>query len=104
MDKLEKSIRHELAYYGPSIRAGHYAATGSTEIAKYGFVKEMRCDVENGIVTGIRLYTVGDAYVPRDYHEQSIDITDPLIDYLRDGDRSWDQLIWGIYRVIEGDK
>lgn len=48
--------------------------------------------------------TVGDAYVPRDYHEQSIDITDPLIDYLRDGDRSWDQLIWGIYRVIEGDK
>ena len=102
MDKLEKSIRHALKYYGPDIRNGHWGVTSYTVgvMPSRGFIKGAYCDLENGIVTDIRLYAVGDAQEARDYYGESVCITEPIEEYITDHN-DWDMLINEIYNLIE---
>lgn len=77
MTKLEKSIRHELAPYGPALRAGHYNAPGHTGFeTERGTIAAAYCDVNHGIVEGDRLYGVEDALIRRDHFGETCDITD----------------------------
>lgn len=94
MTKLEKSVRHELKYYGTALRNGHYVTLGTTGRLKYNFqfLKDVYCDFEDGIVTGIRVYGYGDALAVCDYEGSSYDITEPVENYLSQ-ETSWDQLI-----------
>lgn len=73
MDKLERSIRKNLAPYGPAIRAGHYGVQHYTvgDMPKRGFIKRVSCDYSDGVVTDIRIYTVGAAMTPHDYYRES---------------------------------
>lgn len=103
MTKLEKSIRHELAYYGPSLRAGHYEKLGTTgTLPKRGYLNQACADIEDGIVTDIRIYTVGDARERRDFYGESCDITsafDGEYGYLSYWD--WDVMIAEIIDLVQ---
>lgn len=106
MTKLNQSIRHEMKYYGPALRSGHYGALGATvgEIPDdYKTIKSVHCDVKDGIVTDIRLYGVGDSQEARDYHGESIEITEPVESYLR-REIDWNEMISAIESIIrKGD-
>lgn len=104
MKKLEKSIRHELNCYGAGIRAYNYGVPGfSTGIMpKHGFLDAVYADAENGIVTDIRLYTVGDAKERRDYCGESIDITAAILDYIKNR-ITWDEMISDIEDIVKDE-
>lgn len=92
MTKLEKSIRRELKHYGPYIRSGYYDSNGR--------INKVCCDVENGIVTDVRLYTYGQAMERRDYYRESIDITWPLSNYGGSRIQTWDDAIREILTIV----
>lgn len=104
MTKLEKSIRREMKYYGPRLRAGHYGVTDYTlgMVPKdFGYICGVFCDVEDGEVTDIRLYCYGDAEERKDYYGESIDITEPVKRYLMGmSEWSWDAMIQEISDTI----
>lgn len=105
MNKREKSIRHELKFYGPKIRAGHMKIPGETtgwmdEKDFYLASAHADVDVHAGIVTDIRLYRVGDAKAARDYYGQTLEFTDILYEYIRDPEATWDELIGGICDAV----
>lgn len=103
MTKLNKSIRHCLKGYGPSLRNGHYGVAGYTTgavPADYQTIHSVWCDVENGIVTDIRLYAVGDARERRDYYGETTNITEPIEDYLK-CNIDWDSMIYEIEKIIK---
>ena len=102
MTNLNKSIRHEMSYYGPGLRSGHYGAMRHTvgDIPDdFKTIKSVCCDVSDGIVTDIRLYGVGDSQEARDYHGESIEITEPVESYLR-REISWDEMISEIEAIV----
>lgn len=104
MTRLEKSIRHELAPYGPALRAGHYNAPGYTGFeTKRGTIAAAYCDVENGIVTDIRFYGFEGGKLSRDYHGKSCDISSAF--YNADGEGflysyDWESLIDDIVSIV----
>ena len=103
MTKLNKSIRHCMKNYGPSLRNGHYGVAGYTTgavPADYKTLFRVCCDVEGGIVTDIRIYVYGDAYECRDYYGESTDITVPVEDYLK-CNIDWDSMIYEIEKIIK---
>lgn len=103
MSKLNKSIRHCLKGYGPSLRNGHYGVAGYTTgviPSDYKTLSRVCCDVEGGIVTDIRSYGYGDAYERRDYYGESTDITAPVEDYLK-CNIDWDSMIYEIEKIIK---
>lgn len=104
MTKLEKSIRRELKYFGPKLRAGHWGALGHTMgivSPNFRYLYRAYCDFDGGEITGVRLYGVGDALTAKDYHGDSIDITGPLESYLRgESGWSWGSLIAGIQDAV----
>ena len=103
MTKLNKSIRHCMKDYGPSLRNGHYGVAGYTVgavPADYQTLRSVHCDVEDGIVTDIRLYAVGAARERCDYYGESTDITSPVEDFLK-GNIDWDDMIDEIESIIE---
>lgn len=104
MTKLNKSIRHEMRYYGPRIRAGHYGvARTSSGVGvipdDFAFIRRVCCDVENGVVTDIRLYAVNDAMEERDYNEESVNITEPVESYVANR-IGWDDMIDEIESIV----
>lgn len=107
MNKLEKSIRKEMKYYGDNIRNGHYGVAGFTTGLvpdDYKVIQSVVCDVdfEKKTVTDIRIYGYGDAFLERDYYGESIDITAPVEEYLKKAwVSSWDSLIWDIRDIVQ---
>ncbi len=102
MDKLEKSIRHQMKYYGARMRNNHFWVPGhSVGVMRDddAFLMGAYADVTNGIVTDIRFYENGDAYEERDWRGRTLNITDPIYEYLSDG-KSWDEMIHSIYNII----
>lgn len=109
MDKLEKSIRRNMKFYGPALRAGNYwlpGMAGTLPKNFRGYLKSAFCDYdpERGIVTDIRLYTVGDGIDIRDYRGESIDITEQITEWMRDRDYiSWNGMIENIADIVRRD-
>lgn len=107
MNKLEKSIRHEMKYFGPAIRTGHWGVAGYTTglvPSNYRTLHRVCCDVDpaKGIVTDIRVYAYGDGMTPDDYYHRSVDITEPVTDYLtQGGDFDWDMMISSICDIAK---
>lgn len=103
MTKLNKSIRHCMDYYGSRLRSGHYGALRHTlgqVPPDFRYVNSVYCDVVNGVCTDIRLYCVGDAVMRSDWEGASINITDPLVSYLK-GELNWNEMIGEIEYIIE---
>lgn len=106
MTKLEKSIRHEMAGYGPGLRAGHYNAPNHAGfMTKYGTIAAAFCDVEDGIVTDIRLYDYSEGRIPQDYYKESCEITDAFYNQhgtgYFDGNYDWDDFIEQIVDIVK---
>ena len=108
MKKLEKSIRHELKDFGPSLRNGHVLVTGHS----VGIVGEndyfmqgayADVDVSEGIVTDIRIYAVGEGRLSRDFNEETLNITEQIEGFLLEHNESfnWDDLICRIAEAAE---
>lgn len=105
MTKLEKSIRSSLKVYGPALRAGHYSAPGAVHYYNGGeigdYIQRVCCDVEDGVVTDIRLYVVGEPMTCADYNGDSCSITEAVCDYLAgNSDHAWDELIDAIAQLV----
>lgn len=108
MTKLEKSIRHELSYIGPGLRAGSYGMAGrhSGILPRRGLAESLYCDVDagQGTVTGIRMYGPGDARERRDHDGESVDITEALEHFLTGNgeDYTWDDFVGEIAETAQG--
>lgn len=103
MTNLLKSIRHEMNQYGPRLRSGHYGVIGYTLGAvpiDFSYLCGVYCDVESGIVTDVRLYTVGDATSFHDAYGDSIDITDPVKEYLCNN-LTWAEMLSAIEAIVK---
>lgn len=106
MRKLEKSIRHELVPFGPALRNHHYSALGQavgciSDSHKTFSSAHYDYDKESGIVTSIRIYGIGDAKEPRDYHRET-DISEPIEAYLCNL-LLWDEMVEKIAEIVRGD-
>lgn len=112
MTKLEKSVRHALAPYGPGLRAGWWAYPGQTGfVTKRGVLASAFCDVLNGEVVDIRLYGFQDAKELRDHAGQSTDISKAFCNVGAPSseppgflmDRNWNELIMNIVSLIRNE-
>ena len=64
--------------------------------------RDAYCDVDDGIVTCIRMYGCGDAWDRRDHDGETCEITESIVGYLDgDLDYSWDALIESIADTVE---
>ena len=97
MKKLERSIRHELAWIGPGLRSGSYALEGHSTGPKPcgGFVSALYCDVDvsGGVVTCARIYGREDKMDPRDIFGRSLNVSNALKHYLSDVEFTWDDFV-----------
>ena len=103
MTNLMKSIRHEMNQYGPRLRSGHYGVAGYTTgivPIDYQTILSVNCDVKSGIVTDIRLYTYSDAMSFHDAYGESIDITDPVKEYLCNN-LTWAEMLSAIESIVK---
>ena len=112
MRKLENSIRKELKFYGPGLRFGHYGAPGFTAgllPEKFnGYISSAvaRYDKENEVCTEITLYCVGDGFSHDDFYQCDnatgiyCDITENIIDFIKNDISCWNDLIIAIYKKI----
>lgn len=105
MKKLEKSIRRELSWIGPGLRAGSYGLVGHFAgiMPSRGLVNALYCDVDaqNGVVTDIRMYGSGDAREARDYYGESVNITSALEKFFADPNCEWDDFVHEIEKVVQ---
>lgn len=109
MTRLERSVRHELNYYGAKIRAGgHYYVCGYStgDVPKEGYISRVCARFKDGICTDVTIYTVGSGYAPDDYYCRSnhlgtyIDITGEIESYIMNRMYDWNELIDSIVDSI----
>lgn len=105
MKKLEKSVRSCMKPYGPDLRNGHIVVQGKIpgHILEDGvdrMLDHAYADVENGVVTDIRMYFEQEHRLARDYEGNSLEITGEIEDWFGNHE-TWDDLIQRIVRTVE---
>lgn len=97
MKKLEKSIRSCMNTYGPALRSGHIVVQGKIpgHILEDGVDRTLDhayADVEDGVVTDIRMYFEQESRLDHDYKGNSLEITSEIEDWFGNCE-TWDDLI-----------
>lgn len=97
MKKLEKSIRSCMSPYGPALRSGHIVVQGKLpgHILEDGvdrMLDHAYADVEDGVVTDIRMYFEHEHRLERDYKGDTLEITSEIEDWFGNHE-TWDDLI-----------
>lgn len=105
MKKLEKSIRSCMNTYGPALRSGHIVVQGKMpgHILEDGvdrMLDHAYADVEDGVVTDIRMYFEQESRLDHDYKGNSLEITGEIEDWFG-GCETWDDLIQRIVHAVE---
>lgn len=105
MKKLEKSIRSCMNTYGPALRSGHIVVQGKLpgHILEDGvdrMLDHAYADVEDGVVTDIRMYFEQESRLDHDYKGNSLEITGEIEDWFG-GCETWDDLIQRIVHAVE---
>lgn len=105
MKKLEKSVRSCMNTYGPALRSGHIVVQGKMpgHILEDGvdrMLDHAYADVEDGLVTDIRMYFEQESRPAHDYKGKSLEITSEIEDWFG-GCETWDDLIQRIVRAVE---
>lgn len=105
MKKLEKSVRSCMNTYGPALRSGHIVVQGKLpgRILEDGvdqMLDHAYADVEDGVVTDIRMYFEQESRLDHDYKGNSLEITGEIEDWFG-GCETWDDLIQRIVHAVE---
>ena len=105
MKKLEKSIRSCMSPYGPALRSGHIVVQGKLpgHILEDGvdrMLDHAYADVEDGVVTDIRMYFEHEHRLERDYKGDTLEITSEIEDWFGNHE-TWDDLIQRIVHAVE---
>lgn len=105
MKKLEKSIRSCMNSYGPALRSGHIVVQGkmpghTLEDGVDRMLDHAYADVEDGVVTDIRMYFEQESRSAHDYRGDSLEITSEIEDWFG-GCETWDDLIQRIVHAVE---
>lgn len=105
MKKLEKSIRSCMNTYGPALRSGHIVVQGkmpghTLEDGVDRMLDHAYVDVEDGVVTDIRMYFEQESRLACDYKGDSLEITSEIEDWFWNCE-TWDDLIQRIVRAVE---
>lgn len=105
MKKLEKSVRSCMNTYGPALRSGHIVVQGKMpgHILEDGvdrMLDHAYADVEDGVVTDIRMYFEQESRPAHDYKGNSLEITSEIEDWFG-GCETWNDLIQRIVRAVE---
>lgn len=105
MKKLEKSVRSCMNTYGPALRSGHIVVQGKmpSHVLEDGvdrMLDHAYVDVEDGVVTDIRMYFEQEIRLARDYKGDSLEITSEIEDWFGSCE-TWDDLIQRIVRAVE---
>lgn len=105
MKKLEKSVRSCMNTYGPALRSGHIVVQGKMpgHVLEDGvdrMLDHAYADVEDGVVTDIRMYFEQESRLDHDYKGNSLEITSEIEDWFG-GCETWDDLIQRIVHAVE---
>ena len=105
MKKLEKSVRSCMNTYGPALRSGHIVVQGkmTSHVLEDGVDRTLDhayADVEDGVVTDIRMYFEQESRLDHDYKGNSLEITSEIEDWFGNCE-TWDDLIQRIVRAVE---
>ena len=105
MKKLEKSIRSCMNTYGPALRSGHIVVQGkmpghTLEDGVDRMLDHAYADVEDGVVTDIRMYFEQESRQAHDYKSNSLEITSEIEDWFGNCE-TWDDLILRIVHAVE---
>lgn len=105
MKKLEKSVRSCMNTYGPALRSGHIVVQGkmpghTLEDGVDRMLDHAYADVEDGVVTDIRMYFEQESRQANDYKGNSLEITSEIEDWFGSCE-TWDDLIQRIVRAVE---
>lgn len=105
MKKLEKSVRSCMNTYGPALRSGHIVVQSKIpgHILEDGvdrMLDHAYADVEDGVVTDIRMYFEQESRQASDYKGDSLEITSEIEDWFGNCE-TWDDLIQRIVRAVE---
>lgn len=105
MKKLERSIRSCMNTYGPALRSGHIVVQGkmpghNLEDGVDRMLDHAYADVEDGVVTDIRMYFEQESRLACDYKGDSLEITSEIEDWFG-GCETWDDLIQRIVHAVE---
>ncbi len=108
MTRLNKSVRRAFSCYGQKfrLRSGYWRTSISPcgdSLDGVQFLRRAFCDVRDGEVTDVRLYSAGDAMEPRDRNGLSVDITWEVQDFLSDPNIRWDDFILSICERIQSE-
>lgn len=105
MKKLEKSVRSCMNTYGPALRSGHIVVQGkmpghTLEDGVDRMLDHAYAEVENGVVTDIRMYFEQESRQANDYKGGSLEITSEIEDWFGSCE-TWDDLIQRIVHAVE---
>lgn len=105
MKKLEKSVRSCMNTYGPALRSGHIVVQGkmpghTLEDGVDRMLDHAYADVEDGVVTDIRMYFEQESRSAHDYKGNSLEITSEIEDWFGNCE-TWDDLIQRIVHAVE---
>lgn len=105
MKKLEKSVRSCMNTYGPALRSGHIVVQGKMpgHVLEDGvdrMLDHAYADVEDGVVTDIRMYFEQESRPAHDYKGNSLEITSEIEEWFGNCE-TWDDLIQRIVHAVE---
>lgn len=105
MKKLERSIRSCMNTYGPALRSGHIVVQSkipghTLEDGVDRMLDHAYADIEDGVVTDIRMYFEQESRLARDYKGDSLEITSEIEDWFGNCE-TWDDLIQRIVHAVE---
>lgn len=101
---MQASVRECMEYYKEELEERRYTYHGFSGMEPdrcIGQIKKVVADLsEDNECSDIVIYTVGAAMKADHYHGGGIDITDAVVDYLKD-QSDWDEMIESICDIIE---
>lgn len=101
---MQASVRECMGYYEEELkerRYTYYGFAGMEPERCIGQIKKVVADLsEDNKCSDIVIYTQGSAMKADHYYGGGINITDPVVDYLRD-QSDWDEMIESICDIIE---
>lgn len=101
---METSVNECMKYYEKELKEGNYTYHGFSGMlpdCHMGQINKVVADIlDNGTCSDIVIYTVGAAMKKDHYYGGGIDITEPVVDFLK-GRLEWDEMIQEICGLLE---
>lgn len=101
---MKTSVNECMKYYEEELKEGNYTYHGFSGMLPdrhIGQINKVVADIsDDGICSDIVIYTVGAAMKNDHYYGGGIDITEPVVEFLK-GQLEWDEMVQEICDLLE---